>query len=303
MDCLRGLAERQHGVVSCAQALAAGRTKSAWRHLVASGDWAPMGRGVMRLVGTKHTHHQLVMAAVLAAGPSAVASHRTAAWLLGFPGFGTWRTEVCRPATRSGRGAFGDVHRSGLLPPDHTTVIDGIACTTAARTLFDLAGSVPPQRCARALDNALSSRAVSFPVVVAVLLALGQQGRPGTQLFRELVDARGPRYVAPASELEALVLGVLAANGLLAPARQVDLGSDAEWIGRVDFCFREQGVVLEADGLRYHSSLLDQQADRQRQARLEAEGWRVLRVTWHELVGDPIPFLDRLRDALAARAA
>jgi hypothetical protein len=260
-------------------------------------------RGVVRLAGTRRTHHQMVMAAVLAAGPGAVASHRTAAWLLGFPGFPARGIEVCRPKTKSHRGAIGYVHRSGHLPSDHVTVIDGIPCTTPARTLFDLAGCVHPRRCARALDNALSSKAVTFPSVVAVLIELGRRGRSGTRLVRDLVGQRGPLYVAPASELEARLLDVLAERGFPTPAPQVDLGSDAEWIGRVDFCFRDQGVVVEADGQRHHSSLLDREADRHRQARLEAEGWRVERVTWHELVADPDPFLDRLQQALTARAA
>jgi very-short-patch-repair endonuclease len=243
----------------------------------------------------------MVMAAVLAAGPGAVASHRTAAWLLGIPGFTARGIEVCRPFGRSARGAIGFVHRSRALLPQHVTVIDGIPCTRIARTLFDLAGIVHPRRTARALDNCLSRGMVTFRLVAELLPELARRGRSGTRLMRRLVAERGPRYVAPASELEACTREVLEGMGLEAE-RQVNLGNDHEWIGRVDFIVRP-GVIVEADGRLYHDSLLDDVADRERDERLTAAGFIVVRVTWDEVVNRPWVVIAKVRDAIAKAAA
>src|SRR5207249_2329613 len=102
MDAIYRLAEKQHGVVAVRQT---GLSRHAVAHLTGSGRWEEVCRGVLRLAGTRRTHKQMVMAAVLAAGPGAVASHRTAAWLLGIPGFTARGIEVSRPFGRSARGA------------------------------------------------------------------------------------------------------------------------------------------------------------------------------------------------------
>src|SRR5438309_7532369 len=146
MEAMYRRAEKQHGVVAVRQLRL---SHHAVAHLTASGRWEEVCRGVLRLVGTRRTHKQMVMAAVLAAGPGAVASHRTAAWLMGIPGFGARGIEVCRPFGRSARGPIGFVHRSRALLPDHITVMDGIPCTRIARTLFDLAAVLKPGRTER----------------------------------------------------------------------------------------------------------------------------------------------------------
>src|SRR5438067_2165535 len=181
MNKLRKLAERQHGVIAVRQT---GLSDDGARHLVDSGSWEYVCRGVLRLVGTRRTHKQMVMAAVLAAGPGAVASHRTAAWLMGVPGFTARGIEVCRPWGKSHRGPIGFIHRSRALLRHHVTVIDGIPCTRVARTLFDLAAILKPGRVERALDNCLGGGLVTFRLVAELLPELATRGRTGTRLMR-----------------------------------------------------------------------------------------------------------------------
>src|SRR5919106_1359622 len=88
------------------------------------------------------------------------------------------------------------------LPPAHVTVVDGIPCTTVARTLFDLAASEKwERRVERAMDNALAMRLVT----VATLddLVRRSKGRKGVVRMRKLLETRQAEYVPPASELEA----------------------------------------------------------------------------------------------------
>ena len=76
------------------------------------------------------------------------------------------------------------------------------------------------------------------------------------------------------------------------------LGGDSGIIGRVDFAYKDARLVLEADSRRHHSSWLDAQADRRRDAALLAAGWYVLRVTWDQLVRRPDEFVAAVRSAL-----
>jgi very-short-patch-repair endonuclease len=301
MKKLMVVSSRQHGVFSARQARAAGVAEASLRRLVRRGVVVKVCRGVFAVAGSPRTHRQMAMAAVLAAGPGAVACRRTAAWLLGLPGFGPRGIEVCRRFGKSERAPIGWVHRSRRLPDDHVTVIDGIPCTTAARTLFDLAGAVRPGRCARAVDNALSRSLVSFRGLTDVFITLASRGRRGTRAMRRILAERGPHYVAPASELEALAWDVFTGAGLRLD-KQVDVGDTERWIGRVDFRVRGTRVLIEADGRRYHSSLLDAEADRRRDEALRAAGWIVVRVTWDELTNRPADAVRRVVAALAAAA-
>ena len=255
-----------------------------------------MGHEVYRLPGTRPTWEQSVVAAVLAAGPGAAASHRSAAALLGMPGFPRAGTpEVTTPRRRQHRPHASRVHRSRDLCDEHLTVVDGIRTTGAARTLLDLAGVVHPERLERVLDNCLSAKTAALPEVQALLAAVGRRGRPGTALLRRLLADRTDGYVPPASELEARFLQVVRSAGLPAPVRQFSAGDDGGWVGRVDFAYPRLELLIEVDGRRYHTAKLDLEADRSRDNRLMAAGWRVLRISWNQLASRPDEVVALLR--------
>ncbi|HZD04871.1 MAG TPA: type IV toxin-antitoxin system AbiEi family antitoxin domain-containing protein, partial [Longimicrobiales bacterium] len=78
------LAGRQHGIVTRSQLLAAGWTPRTVDSRVASGRLVPLHRGVYRLGhlrGPLEPRWSREMAAVLACGPGAFLSHRSAAWV------------------------------------------------------------------------------------------------------------------------------------------------------------------------------------------------------------------------------
>lgn len=197
---------------------------------------------------------------------------------------------------------IGSLHETRHLPPAHVTVVDGIPVTRPARTLLDLCSAVHGQRAERALDNALAMKLVTLARLQVMLAETGKRGRSGSRLLRRLLAGRDDGQVAPESELEALVLAVLEAGGLPRPARQAVLGDGAALIGRVDFVYRGPGLVLEADSRRHHSSWLDTEADRRRDAALLAAGWQVMRVTWAQLVHHPEEVVAAVRGALGRAA-
>ena len=195
------------------------------------------------------------------------------------------------------------------LHPREVEWIDGLPVTTLPRTLFDICGLVSPARrlrglpaltrreVERAMDDALA-RTTSVAQLEQVLARLGGRGRGGTVLFRELLDERGEGFVATESELEDLLFAVLMRFGLPLPAKQVVLGGDRP-VGRVDFVYREKRIVIEADSRRHHSALLDAERDRWRDLDLAADGFIVIRVTWRQLVDEPVRFVQALERLLA----
>ena len=299
------MAEKRHGVFTVHEARAAGFTREAIRHRVASGRWERLAEGVYRLPGSCRTWEQRLCVATLAAGPWAAASHRSAAALLAIPGFERRGTpEVTTPRTRRHRDPGTIVHRWRPFPDDHLTVIDGLVATRAARTLVDLAGVVHPRRTERAVDNCLAAGSVTFGSLHATFVELAGRGRTGVAVMREILGDRDAHYVPSASELEAIFRELLLLAGLPDPARQLDVGDGQGWIGRVDFAYPRFGLLIELDSRRFHSALLDRRADARRDQRVLAAGWReVVRLSWFDVVHQPELVVSLLRRLLAEAAA
>ncbi len=287
---------RQHSVFTYNEALACGLTPDAIRHRVRTGRWERVGRGAYRLAGTAATWEQRLAALTLVAGPGAVASHRSAAALLGIPGFHrTVPLEVTTTRRRRHRQRLARVHQTIILPGRHLTVVEGILVTGAARTLVDLAATVPPGRTERALENCVSLGLVTVETVADVLRDVGGRGRAGSAQLGRLLAERGDGYVPPASDLEARFLALVRSAGLPEPVPQFDSGDGAGWVGRVDFAYPALRLLVELDSRRHHSAKLDFESDRERDNRLVAAGWRVIRITWRQVTARPAEVVDLLR--------
>lgn len=280
---LGALAERQLGLFTIGQAITCGFDKFAVVRMLGSGRCVHVGKGVYRVCGTPRTWEQRALAAVLAAGPYAALSHRAAAALWTVPGFKPNRVEVTKPHGRNRRSGRLWVHGSLWLPAHHTTMLGPIRVVTPARMLCDIAGQVHEKKLARAVDNCLSLNLVKIDVLIKTFEEWARRGRTGSAAMRDVLEPRGDGYVAPASELEALFLDFLDDVGLRHPAREVALGDD-EPIGRVEMVYRDVKVLVELDGRRNHTALLDREADALRDMRFTAAGWSVLRITWKMLM-------------------
>ena len=67
-----------------------------------------------------------------------------------------------------------------------------------------------------------------------------------------------------------------------------------------DFLWRDRRLAIEADSERWHEHELTRERDADKQAILEANGWRVLRIDDQQVARRPQQTLDRVRAALAA---
>lgn len=182
------------------------------------------------------------------------------------------------------------IHRVRDLLSDEVTMLDGIPVTTPARTLLDIAGTLPSRQVEQALAKALRMRAVTR-VELARMLERHPRHR-GAPLLGRLLDTDGePAFTR--SEGEEKLLAITRSAGLPAPALNVTvLGHE------VDFLWRSARLVADVDGYAFHSSASSFAADRQRDAELTSAGYRVLRFTWADLTDRHLATVVRLAQAL-----
>lgn len=193
------------------------------------------------------------MAAVLACGPSAVLSHRSAAalWNLLRPMEGP--IDVSVPSQNGRRARRGiRVHRRRSLSPRTLTVRNLIPVTTPRQTIEDLRGVVSPNLQRRALRQAEVQR-----------FALGARGA-------------GDRT---RSDLERGFLALCRRNRFPKPLVNVRIG---RWT--VDFLWREQRVIVETDSWRFHGGSVAFEDDRARDLDLRLRGYSVHRFTERQIL-------------------
>lgn len=283
---LSRLARRQHGLVTAAQARAAGMSADSMSWRVRIGLWVRVVPGVFALAGTADTWRRRTMAAVLAAGPGAVASHTTAAALYRLSGCGFKRVEITVAKGRSHRSRLAVVHETTYLPRGDATTIDAIPVTRPARTLVDLAGCVPRGALEEAVDDGLVRRLTTLDRLGRRAETLGAPGRNGTVVLREVLSCWSQGEM-PESVAEMRFVRRLVANGLPEPVLQHEVYDAAgRFVARLDLAYPEPRVGLEMNGFRWHATPLGYARDQERLRRLASLGWLVLPATPLDLAAD-----------------
>jgi hypothetical protein len=298
MDEMWLLAERQYGVFGRWQIPMSWLTPRQLTWLVECGRLERVGRGVYRVPGTPRTWEQRVMIHVLAAGPGAAASHRTAAALLGVPGFKRKVIEVVRPWKRSRKTRPRWLHESTNVPAHHLTVIAGIPCVRLDRTLFDLCAVLWEKRAIRTIKTALSRGLTSYGRLERVFFETSRRGRKGSALMRAFLDNYDEKAVSE-SELEDMVEAVLEDANITGFRRQVNLGNDEKCIGRRDWKHGTAPVVIEAHSREFHTDWAVQVEDYYKTLESSAIGVHTIPVTFRILVEHPEVFVAAVRRELA----
>lgn len=276
----------RHGVVTRAELIGADLSDTQVDRLTSSGRLVIAGVGVFRVAGAPDSFEGRVLSAILGTESEVWASHRSAARLWGIRVPGPERPiEVSRPYGLSARRGGLRVHRTTYLPEHHRTMVRQIPVTTAARTLFDLARSTSPHLLDRAVEEALRDRLCTIGGLHRVLAELGGRGRPGTRRLRSILEHRDIDYIPTASELETVGRAVLGA--IPGIEWEVAMSDGQGYLRRVDALVRSARVVIEFDGVTYHSQPTDIRRDNAGDARLIAAGYVVLRFGWIDLTSRP----------------
>jgi predicted transcriptional regulator of viral defense system len=284
---LAALGAAQWAVFTVEQLGALGLSAGTVQKRAATGRLHRRYRGVYSLVPPQLLAREgRWMAAVLACGAGAVLSHQSAAALHGLRPYGGVKIDVTVP-TRSTRKQPGiKVHRSTTLTPADVTVVNNIPCTSAARTMFDLAEVIDRRPLERAFDEAEI-------IEVFDLRALEDQlrrnpTRPGARMVRAVLDEHYIGTTATRSELEEQFLRLVREAGLPQPEVNawVVLPGGGPAI-RGDFVWREERIIVETDGHKTHGTRQAFESDRRRDQRASAARWRPVRTTWRQLERAP----------------
>ena len=159
VDDITELAKQQHGLVSLVQLRSLEVSRQQLRTVVGNGWLERVATGIYALAGSPENVGRTTMCGLLALGPAAVVSHEAAARLHRFDRAlpGVVEFTVPRAARSTGPGLR--VHTASLGPLDRVRV-GGFPCTSATRTILDLAAAgIPEARLEAAIDSAVRSGA------------------------------------------------------------------------------------------------------------------------------------------------
>ena len=272
------LATHQHGIVERRQLIALGLSPAAIDHRVRAGRLIVLHRGVYTVGHAALTDRGRMRAALMAAGPTAVLSHRTAAalWKVtpSMPPFVEVTVTHRRPRSRAGL----QIHAT-RRPPEIRT-LHSLPLTAPLRTLADLAPTQPQHALERLCAEALMLKLVTQEQLAAA----------------RILD---PDLVAPTrSRFERTF------RAALRQGRSPDAGdrpSDPSFHGRLRMAGRARRG--RNDGWTFHGNRFAFEDDRARDAFLIARGWIVVRVTWRRLKESPMLVMVQLGQTLARRAS
>ena len=269
-DAVIRLAERQWGVVSRAQLLDAGLSKSA------IGRWTDAGRLHRIHPGVYAVGHRALRtegrlaAALFYAGPGAALSHATALWW--------WALKRGQPRTIH-ISAPGRTFSIATVHVHHPHIVervfrDRLPVTPVARTLMDHATTASLDEVRRTLSEADYRGLLD----VRELERRSGKGRAGSATMRMALQRHQPRFAHARSDLEIPLIRFCEHYGFPMPNINVIVAGC-----EVDAVWEENRVVVEVDGGPAHSGPDRMEKDRHWDLVLRARGYTILRYTWRQL--------------------
>lgn len=297
-------AATQLGHFTAEQARTCGVSRSVLSRMVGVGEIVRVHRGVYRFAALRETEMGAVMAALLLLGDTtAAAARRTSLRLQGI-------TRVDEPDSielvttgPSGSAVSGvTLYRTTRLDAcdlvAHPTC-SALRMTTAARSAIDLAATLAWDQIAALVDDLICASLTNRSWLNRRARTLSK-GRVGVGVIIRLTEPGAEGVFR--SWLERTTAGLWAEHGIPRPQWNVELSDERGKIGIVDAFWAEHGVVVELEGLRFHTTPAQRERDAPRFNRL-GKRHRVLRFTWLDVVRRPEYVVDEVREALAATAA
>ncbi|MGY1685848.1 type IV toxin-antitoxin system AbiEi family antitoxin domain-containing protein [Geodermatophilus sp. SYSU D00867] len=270
------------------EALAAGLSDDELARAVRRGELIRIRRGAyLDPTAGLPRHHALVLATAPALRDGSVVSHASAAVLHGLP---LWRVapgrvHVTRRPPAAGSGSARVHLHVARLAEDELVLVDGVLLTGLARTVVDLARSVPFESAVVTADGALAAGGVTREELTACLQRTGPV--PGSRRAARVVAFADGRSGSVGESRSRVLLHRL---GLPSPDLQVRLlRPDRSLVGRCDFGWRAHRTVGEFDGrVKYRADEGQDPGDvvfreKLREDEIRDSGWEVARWTWADL--------------------
>lgn len=288
------IAAAQRGLVQPAQLRTAGLDSRSIGRLLARGSLYPVLPRVYAVGHPALAPLARELAVVLHCGRDAAIGHRSATTLWGMLPDDQDDVQVTIIGRDIRRRPGLELYRVAALDLRDVRLRYGIPVTAPARTLVDLA--------ARS-DDAVFERALSEARVMRLVTDRDLQGaidrcprRTGVARVRAWLHEEHESG-ATRSDAERRLLSLLGRAQLPRPEVNVCLCGY-----EVDFLWRPAKLIVEVDGHAFHGHRTAFERDRRRDQVLAAAGYRVIRVTWRQLIEEPLAVAVRLGQALARDA-
>lgn len=284
---LNALLVRRKGLVVRREAYAGGISRHLLDDRVDAGVLVVVHEGVLRHAAVPMTHDMRLLAAVLAAGPDAVLSHRAAAALHGFPDVRRVRPEVTTPHTDLPLLHGVDVHRAVRLRPFERTVVRGIPVTAKGKTALDYCALTPFHIAQEVIAQAVVMKVLAPEAIVTTLERSTGRGVRGTTTLRgvgltldELRDLESVLELHGAQQIELARVPP--------PVRQHELVCSDGRAVRLDLAWPELRVGLDWDGKRWHGTPARKRRTRERHESIVASDWAHLQYGWADVHDTPV---------------
>ena len=280
------------------------RAGSSWRWASTTTASTASPRGLARARAHGHlpvgalTPDGVLWAAILADGPEAALTHRSAghehAVLRGPP---ARLVDVTAPTRRRSRGGM-RVHCARLDPRD---VIDrrGLRFTRVARTLLDLAADLREPELQAAVDEARVQRKLHRPSIQATIARA--PGHHGIGALRRAIARHDRGRGIPIGQFERRAIGFMRDHDFPEYVRNYTVKVHGEPF-TLDIAWIDQPRRAGARQSHVPRQRPEFVTDRRRSRRLGAVGWQIVRATWVDLDERPAELAADLWALLLVRA-
>lgn len=258
------LAARQLGLVAARQLVRRGVGRDDIKRLVAKHVLVRMRAGVYRTVGSTPVPEHELLAAVLACGETAFASHASSAHLLGLslPDLPRDAPEAPKPfhvtvtLERCPRPTDVMLHRSGRLIERDVTLARGVPCATAERVIVDSSSRLSPADLGLLVDSGLRHRLTTLTRIISCSQRLKRAPGRSPQMLADVLAARIPGAELNESPLEEFVYDSIVRFGLRRPTPQHRVVVDGKQY-RIDHCYPDVQYALETQSRLWHAQVSD----------------------------------------------
>lgn len=280
---IRGHARDRHGLVGRPWLLQNGATDHEIKRRLASGRLEELHPGVYYLDAATATWRTTLLAGVLAAGPDAAASHRSAAVLWGLDGVYGRMIEVTVPFNEEPEPHRVILHRSrrGVQPVIHA----GIPVTSVERTLLDLAALLPGATLERATASATRLNVATLDSIDACIARYGGRGVKGTRKLRSVLRLVENDHSGSVSEVD--VAQLIRDAPIPDPVQQLRIHLPKGRNAYPDFTWQDLLKIVEIDGFGSHSTPEQQEHDLERQNALLDLGYEIRRFSARDVRRHP----------------
>jgi hypothetical protein len=246
-------------------------------HRIAAGIY--MRADHFRELDARARHRCAVMVATESCGPGAIVSHASAAVMHGLDCGGLRLDTVHKTRNRcSGGRKSQTLHlHPAVVPAEEVVLIDGVATTSLARTFVDLARTTPFETAVVIGDCALRRGMRRENVDASLDHARGRLGMSRARVAATFIE---PGAESPGESISRVRMRD---DGWPMPTLQHEIRHGGRFIGRVDFFWKEHGVVGEFDGMvKYRGDNTGRAVEREklREDAIRDAGFEVFRWVW-----------------------